>query len=31
MLSLSDTFVYGYGLERSQYDRNLPLMNSQGD
>lgn len=29
--TIPDAFVYGYGLDRSQYDRNLPFITSQGD
>ncbi|RIH82033.1 Hypoxanthine-guanine phosphoribosyltransferase [Calidithermus terrae] len=28
---IEDAFVYGYGLDRSQFDRNLPFITSQGD
>lgn len=27
--TIPDAFVYGYGLDRSQYDRNLPFITSQ--
>jgi hypoxanthine phosphoribosyltransferase len=27
---IEDAFVYGYGLDRSQFDRNLPFITSQG-
>lgn len=26
---IEDAFVYGYGLDRSQFDRNLPFISSQ--
>ena len=27
--TIPDAFVYGYGLDRAQYDRNLPFITSQ--
>lgn len=27
---IEDAFVYGYGLDRGQFDRNLPFITSQG-
>ncbi len=29
--TIPDAFVYGYGLDRAQYDRNLPFITSQAD
>jgi hypoxanthine phosphoribosyltransferase len=28
---IEDAFVYGYGLDRAQFDRNLPFITSQAD
>ncbi|MBB6097678.1 hypoxanthine phosphoribosyltransferase [Deinobacterium chartae] len=29
--TIPDAFVYGYGLDRSQFDRNVPFITSQAD
>ena len=29
--TIPDAFVYGYGLDRAQFDRNLPFITSQAD
>ncbi len=29
--TIPDAFVYGYGLDRAQLDRNLPFITSQGE
>ena len=29
--TIPDAFVYGYGLDRAQFDRNLPFITSQGE